>query len=81
MAATVMSTAEASGKVVAKIVDDLMASVPGAYVATIRYDNDGTPTTTTYAIVVDSKMQIDISSAVSISQLDDYEVVSVVKTV
>lgn len=81
MAATVMSTAEASGKVVAKIVDDLMASIPGAYVATIRYDNDGTPTTTTYAIVVDSKMQIDISSAVSISQLDDYEVVSVVKTV
>lgn len=80
MSATVMSTAEASGKIVAKIVDDLMASIPGAYVATIRYDNDGSPTTTTYPIVVDSKMQIDISSAVSISQLDDYEVVSVVKT-
>lgn len=81
MSATVMSTAEASGKIVGKIVEDLMATVPGAYVATIKYDNNGTPTTTTYAIVVDDKMQIDIASAVNISQLTDYEVVSVVKTV
>lgn len=78
MSATVNTTVSASGKIVGEIVNLALKDVPGTYSVTLRY-GDEPQTTASYTVTVDDKMQIDLSSAVSIGNVGEFDIVSVVK--
>ena len=78
MSATVNTTAGASGKIVGEIVNLALKDVPGTYSVTLRY-GDEPQTTASYTVTVDDKMQIDLTSAVSIGNLGEFDIVSVVR--
>lgn len=80
MPATVIGTAGASGMVSGAIVNYLMAMFPGQYQVTIAYGTVPKSTSTTVVnVTASADLQIDLTSAETIAQLQNPEVVGIVK--
>lgn len=78
MSATVLGTTEASGLVISAIIDNLMKTLPGNYQVTIAYGHDPR-STQVFNLSASSDLQIDITNAIAISQLEDPKVVGIIK--